>query len=225
MTVSLRSVKSRALGKIVRSVRDTANKSLVRQHLRIAGLGQAMHLNSFTTDPELRALLNLALECPANSNALEIGSHLGKASCFLAAGLARRGGKLFCVDTWQNETMPDGIQDTFEEFNRNVAPASNIIRCIRKRSDALIASDLQMPLHLVFIDGDHTYEAVRGDFQKVESWVDPTGIVAFHDCRCFEGVSRVIGEALAIGEWQVAGHEDNLLWIRRASWYQACNRR
>lgn len=36
-------------------------------------------------------------------------------------------------------------------------------------------------LDLLFIDGDHTYEGVKLDFQMYSSFVKPGGIVAFHD--------------------------------------------
>ena len=36
-------------------------------------------------------------------------------------------------------------------------------------------------LDLLFIDGDHTYDGVRRDFESYRSLVRPGGIIAFHD--------------------------------------------
>src|SRR5439155_15474564 len=38
-----------------------------------------------------------------------------------------------------------------------------------------------VPLDLLFIDGDHTYEGVKRDFEMYSPMVRPGGIVAFHD--------------------------------------------
>ena len=39
------------------------------------------------------------------------------------------------------------------------------------------------PVEFIFIDGDHTYEAVRADWEAWSSLVAPRGIVAVHDSR------------------------------------------
>lgn len=39
----------------------------------------------------------------------------------------------------------------------------------------------QSPLDLLLIDGDHTYDGVRRDFEMYSSLVRPGGVVAFHD--------------------------------------------
>jgi len=37
------------------------------------------------------------------------------------------------------------------------------------------------PVDLLFIDGDHTYEGARSDFEMYEPFVRPGGMIAFHD--------------------------------------------
>jgi hypothetical protein len=111
--------------------------------------------------------------------------------------------------------MPEGEYDTFSEFSENTRTLSQYITPIRKNSINLTESDICYPLNLVFIDGDHSYAAVKHDYEKVEPWILEGGILAFHDCIHFEGVSRTIGEALASGGWQLNGHIDNLLWLRK----------
>jgi cephalosporin hydroxylase len=47
---------------------------------------------------------------------------------------------------------------------------------------ALVASALRgAPLDLLLIDGDHTYEGVKQDFEMYSPFVKPGGIVALHD--------------------------------------------
>jgi predicted O-methyltransferase YrrM len=147
------------------------------------------------------------------ARALEIGSHLGASSCYLGAGLKPRKGVLFCVDTWNNETMPDGIKDTFSEFSANTSGLGGLIVPLRKRSTDLLREDVLTPLDLVFIDGDHSYESVKSDFEVVWPWLSEEATVAFHDTVAFAGVSRLLGEILACGEARLAGHINNLSWI------------
>jgi predicted O-methyltransferase YrrM len=181
--------------------------------------GKIQNVNNiftFTTENELRQLYKLASECDDNSSVLEIGSYLGASSCYLGAGLAKNRGHLFCVDTWSNETMPDGIQDTFLTFKTNIENVKDRITFVRKRSDELTIADIKLPLDLVFIDGDHSYEATKADFEMIQPWLAKNGIVAFHDfCNPeHEGVARVVGEALADGKWIMLGKVDTLTWIK-----------
>ncbi len=39
------------------------------------------------------------------------------------------------------------------------------------------------PVDLVFIDGDHSEEACREDWELFSPWVEPGGVVVFHDAR------------------------------------------
>ncbi len=40
---------------------------------------------------------------------------------------------------------------------------------------------------LIFIDGDHTYEGVRKDFEMYGPLITPGGIIAFHDIKRYPG--------------------------------------
>ena len=190
------------------------------KRLKNAGITNADEIFTYTNTRELRALYNIALTCPQGTIALEIGSHFGASSCYIAAGLAQINGHLFCVDTWHNETMPEGEQDTFAEFQKNTNGLKQKITPVRKRSDEINDSDIKTPINFAFIDGDHSYISVKRDFELVKKWLAEDGIIAFHDFSSlyFEGVTRVIGEALASGKWITVGQVDTLVWIQRAKW-------
>jgi len=118
--------------------------------------------------------------------------------------------------------MPEGELDTFPEFQKNTSGLKQHITIIRKRSEEIDYSDIKAPLNLVFIDGDHSYAAVKTDFECVQKWLAEDGIIAFHDFSNidYEGVTRVVGEALASGKWMIAGQVDSLVWIKLAKWLQ-----
>ncbi len=107
--------------------------------------------------------------------------------------------------------MPEGVRDTFGEFQRNVRSVEKKLRLVRKRSSDVTPVELEGPFDLVFLDGDHSYAETKRDFELVVPLVAPTGVLAFHDSFCFEGVSRVVGEAVGVGR---AG---NLLYGRSAT--------
>jgi predicted O-methyltransferase YrrM len=39
----------------------------------------------------------------------------------------------------------------------------------------------KQPIDMLFIDGDHTYEGVKRDFELYRPLLKPGGIIAFHD--------------------------------------------
>lgn len=190
----------------------------IRSRVNAASGINVSEIKTYTRPDELAALYQLVSQIPPGTHAVEIGSHLGASACYIATALSYRpGATLVCVDTWQNETMPDGQQDTISDFQSNTRNLSHIIRTVRKRSEVLTGEDIPSPLGLAFIDGDHSYEMCRNDFEKVEPWVVPGGVVAFHDAVSgrFPGVGRVVGEALASGRWSICGQCRTLFWIER----------
>lgn len=55
--------------------------------------------------------------------------------------------------------------------------------------------------HLVFVDGDHTYEGARADYERWSELVAPGGHLLFHDAvdsggygNVYPGISRLVGE-------------------------------
>ncbi len=188
--------------------------------LEEAGVPKANDIFTYTSTQELRALYALASCQSQEATALEIGSHLGASSCYIAAGLKKLNGRLLCVDTWNNETMPEQEQNTFAQFTSNVEGVKQQIIPIRKRSEDISEEDIETDLNFVFIDGDHSYEAVKRDFEYVQKWLAKDATVAFHDFASsyFEGVTRVVGEALGSGKWIMAGCVGTLVWIKPAHW-------
>lgn len=182
------------------------------------GVAGAAAIRTYTTRGELDALFQLAASLPPQANIVELGSYLGASTCFLAAGVAAKGGRVTAIDEWKNETMPDGLRDTFADFQRNIAGVADRVRIVRKRTSEVTAADIQPPVHLGFIDADHSYEATKSDAELLAPHLAPEGLLAFHDATTFAGVGHAVAEMLATGDWCVDGKVESLVWLRRAAW-------
>ncbi|MGE5748489.1 MAG: class I SAM-dependent methyltransferase [Gemmatimonas sp.] len=118
------------------------------------------------------------------SVAVEIGSARGKSACFVGQALKENGsGKLFAIDPhartdWNDE---DSI-DTLDEMRRNIRTLKleRQIEIIRDVS-AGAAGRWMLPIDMIFIDGDHSYEGVKRDWELFAPFVKQFGVVVFHD--------------------------------------------
>lgn len=197
----------------ITAISEGIQASRVRQRLAQLGLSEADAIFTHTTFDERIKLYELARQC--GPSALEVGSYLGSSACFIAAGVKERGGKVYCVDTWNNETMPEGELNTYDVFIGNTRAFAEQIVPLRKSSQDLVADDVIQPLDLVFLDGDHGEEAVGAELDKIGPWIRPGGVLAFHDSVWFPGVTKTIGRALSSGDWAPSGKVDNLMWLER----------
>ncbi len=163
------------------------------QRIRLMLMGQRRwNIPTYTTSNELFALYELAGTLEKNSFALEIGSYIGASSLMIAKGL-NNSSRLFCVDTWQNDAMTEGNWDSYQVFQENTRSVSTKISALRMTSE-LAAEVCLNQLDFLFIDGDHSYEGVKMDFDIWFPKLKSGGIIAMHDIEWAEGVKRVVAE-------------------------------
>lgn len=73
------------------------------------------------------------------------------------------------------------------DFKRREAPDSRSLFVLGYSHEPWVVQRVHRlvnPVDLLFIDGDHTYEAVRRDWTLYRDLVRPGGIIAFHDSAC-----------------------------------------
>ena len=66
------------------------------------------------------------------------------------------------------------------------------------------------PIHLLYVDGDHSYETVSSDIENWGKKVVPGGFAAFHDCidcEVAEAISRALDDHMNPEEWEYLGIE------------------
>ena len=115
---------------------------------------------------------------------VEIGSARGKSACYLGMALKENGsGQLYAIDphTRTNWNDADSV-DTFDSINQNLdrLKLRDFVRIVRATSEDA-ARGWSLPIDLIFIDGDHSYEGVKRDWELFSPFVRPFGGVIFHD--------------------------------------------
>ena len=175
------------------------------------GLREADKIVTHLTDEEKRELFNLVRKNRPLIVA-EIGSYLGASATFLAAAISKfvPESRLYCIDTWQNDAMDEEHRDTYDNFVQNTSEFARTIRPIRGRSiDA--ATRFNDRIDLLFIDGDHSYNAVKEDWTHWSPLLSSGACVVMHDVGWAAGVQRVVTEEIqplaAIERWM-----PNLYW-------------
>lgn len=91
----------------------------------------------------------------------------------------------------------DGIKDLFGESVRK-AGMQGIVDSYRGDCRAFFSeASEEYKCRLVFIDGDHSYDAVRRDIEIVQDRLVPGGIICFDDAHTmYDGVDRAISDCI-----------------------------
>jgi predicted O-methyltransferase YrrM len=149
----------------------------VSQHfaLWIFGLAAA---ETQTTGAEREALRRHA---SGREKLVEVGVWHGVTTCKLRTAMSPSG-TLFAVDPYPAGRLGFSMQQVIA--HREVSRVSNgRVIWIRKTGAGAVKGFIQAneSVDFVFIDGDHSYEGLRGDWEGWSSVVRPGGIVALHD--------------------------------------------
>lgn len=132
---------------------------------------------------------------------VELGTHGGvsySAFCqgFRTLGLMTRA---FAVDTWRGDAHAGYYgEDIYQDLSGfNAAAFGAFSTLLRMTFDEALGSFEDGTIDLLHIDGLHTYEAVRHDFESWRPKLAPDAIALFHDTYEFRpdfGVFRLFAE-------------------------------
>ena len=158
-------------------------------------------LSSVTPD-EAAQLARLA----AGKRVLEIGAAYGYSAIVMALGGAEH---VTSVDDHNGRTW---LGDTFTVMRRNLAACgvSDRVSMVCGRSENVLpalAARFGTSFGLIFIDGDHTYAAVRADILNALPLLDGGGVLACHDygeVGC-PGVKQALDELFPAGPDELTG--------------------
>ncbi len=169
---------------------------------------------------EAALLMRLAAEVPAGAVAVEIGNYRGRSTVALALGAARgAGGQVVSVDPHLPFVGPRGGRFGHEDqahlyanLTRAGVGAHVSVVCLGSRAVATAWEG--PPVGLLFIDGDHRYDAVRGDFLAWAPHLAEGARVAFDDCD-YVDVARLVEEVEASGALRRGGRAGKVCWSTR----------
>lgn len=157
----------------------------------------AAGLSGFMPVDEGHALYETAMVYLGSGIGVEIGTYCGKSTLLIGAAAKQTGGVLYTVDhhhgseehqagwEYHDATMVDPITGLFDTLptlrhTLDAAGLDEYVVAIVGRSP-VVARGWRTPLQLLFIDGGHTEEAARRDFEGWARWVDNGGALAIHD--------------------------------------------
>jgi predicted O-methyltransferase YrrM len=154
-------------------------------------------------------LMTLASNGAGMGEILEIGSYMGKSTCWLATGakISQRE-----IITAIDHFIGSGEhQEGAEHETRVLKDDKTTFNKFKENLDAMQVSDYVNPIvagseeavkgwnkviRLLFIDGDHSYESVKRDFELWSPFVCRGGYVCFHDVGTWEGPTKYYDELI-----------------------------
>lgn len=125
------------------------------------------------------------LELLRPQHIVELGTHNGASFlAFCQAVEAQQiSARVFAVDTWQGDEHAGFYDDEIYAELRDYQQRhyAGISEMMRMRFDQALEYFADGSIDLLHIDGLHTYEAVREDFETWRSKLSPRAVVLFHD--------------------------------------------
>lgn len=169
------------------------------------------------TSKEGAKLHELARIVPSGLAIVEIGTYKGRSACYMAMG-APDDTRIYTIDVWGSQRLQKArAWQAFREQVRRAGVADKVIP-IRGRSND-IGRAWNLPIGLLHIDGDHSFEGCLADYELFGRHIVPGGWIALHDygLRDYQaGVKRMVDEILQpSGCWECCEVVTSLFTARR----------
>ena len=194
----------------------------------------ARNIPGFLLESEAR-FLGMAAACtPPGGSVLEIGSFKGKSTTILAKVCRHYGlPPVVAIDphTFHSIELQDlkssPTASTYDAFLNHLQSAgiSGFVD-VRRALSSDVSPTWNTPIRLLWIDGDHTYQGAKYDFDGFMPHLIPGGIVAFHDAlHEFAGPIRVfVEDILRSDRFGAAGFVGSIAWAQFRPQDGACFR-
>lgn len=168
--------------------------------------------------PETDLLIKYVKRCKIHF--VEIGTYKGGSASLISKYLSS-GVSLTTIDTF--EKTPEGSippkkePPTLEEARETIERQGDISKVkIVKGYSWEVAKSWEKDIDMLFIDGDHRYEAVKKDFSSWEPHVIKGGRILVHDTN-FEGVRKAYEEILGSPRFLLEEKVGTLAVIKKLS--------
>ncbi|HXD58387.1 MAG TPA: class I SAM-dependent methyltransferase [Thermoleophilaceae bacterium] len=187
------------------------------RRLRALALGAGLIPPRTMHSPEEASLL--AELASGQRTVVEIGVYEGSSALVLCRSMPS-GADLHLIDPFVDETgwaLPAGWGASAKATRRVVGRAGGPrLHWYVARSQDVGRDWPGPPVDVVFIDGDHSPEGVREDWDVWHPHVRPGGHVAFHDARePGLGPTQVVAELFPREGWELTHEVDNVVVVTR----------
>jgi predicted O-methyltransferase YrrM len=159
-------------------------------------LAHARAAKGFMPEDEGDLLYRVALRQLAAGPGLEIGTYCGKSAVYLGAAALAAGGTVFTVDhhrgseenqvgwEYHDAALADatGRLDTLPTFRQTIAAAGleeQVVAVVGRSTT--VSAHWRTPLALLFVDGGHTDEHARKDYEGWGRWLAHGATMIVHD--------------------------------------------
>ena len=160
--------------------------------------------NWFSYGPLYSAIVNSA---PNNAHFVELGSWKGKSAAYMAVEIINSGKniKFDCVDAWSyTPYVPNQAilgDDLYNIFIENIKPVSHIIKVVRDTTVGAASNYKDQSLDFVYVDADHSHDAVVADIEKWLPKVKVNGVLAGHDYKSRKSVKSACESVFGPGNY------------------------
>ena len=132
---------------------------------------------------QMNAIEKACLERSAKgkSKALEIGTYMGVTATIIADAMTA-GGRLYCVDPFEkkNDQQNPGLTMALRSLKRKkLLPKVEFL--LGFSNEKRIIEMIPEGLDFILVDGDHSYDGLKNDWEIVKRKLAPGGIVCLHD--------------------------------------------
>jgi predicted O-methyltransferase YrrM len=186
------------------------------------------NIDGWLTGAEAKGLRSVAAKLDTGSTIVEIGSWKGKSTWCLGHGLKE--GKIFCIDPF-NAAGEEGSKELYEktkgtksllkQFEDNLKDVHKGVQVLPRQGYSADFVGQFQNISFLFIDGDHSIEGCRFDFDNFQQAVKPGGFIAFHDYypdRHDLGSTWVVDNLVKpSAQFELDGRHDSLIVFRKIS--------
>lgn len=149
------------------------------------------HIEGYLNFKQAKNIYNLIKRLPNNSVIVEIGAYLGRSTCFISEAIKNKEVEFYSIDTFENQSMSEGLRNTFREYYKNIYPYRKKIKIVKGFSLDVIKNFQDIEIDFLFLDADHSYEATRKDIIDWYPIVKKNKYIVFHDYYQRKGNVRV----------------------------------
>jgi predicted O-methyltransferase YrrM len=168
---------------------------------------------------ELRVLVQLASKIIPDNVVVEIGTYRGRSTVALALGSRIGNGcRVYTIDPHFDykgvkggDFGPKDMAALYTNLTKSGVGETVAVVCLPSLASAKAWTEKNVGL--LWLDGDHSYEGVRGDLEAWFPWLASDGMVAFHDVDA-PGVKRLLDELRRDTRLEFGGTVGILSWMK-----------